>query len=418
MGRMISDVTAPTAPTGRRLPLAAVGMAVPAAIFSVTALSVALGAAQSFLLTDRQTTALIVALYGIPGAVNLLLVARYRQPLLLAWHVTGMVFLVSFARDVPYAAMAGATCVAGALVLAVGALGLSARLAALVPSSVVYGTLGGAVLPYVVRIFDDLVEQPAIVGAVVVAYLLGRRLGDARVPPLLLAAGAGLLAAGLGGNLHPPAGGWVWPAPVPLRPVFTWRAILAVAPVEALLIAVQSNLASVVYLRGEGYQPPERVVQAASGLATMAGSLFGVAPISTGAFLMPLVAGPQAGEHRRRHWSVVALALALLAIAALAGMPARLPAAVPPALLFALAGLALLGVLGQALAATTRGPLRLGPLFAFVVASSHLTLFGLGPLFWSLVVGTAVSLLLEQHDPRAAHVSHHTAAPRSDASRS
>ena len=43
----------------------------------------------------------------------------------------------------------------------------------------------------------------------------------------------------------------------------------------------------------------------------------------------------------------------------------------------------------------SRGPLRLGPLFAVAVASSELSLLGLGPLFWALVVGTGVSLLLE-----------------------
>ncbi len=42
-----------------------------------------------------------------------------------------------------------------------------------------------------------------------------------------------------------------------------------------------------------------------------------------------------------------------------------------------------------------RGPLQLGLRFAFVSASSHLTLFGLGPLFWALIIGTGVSLVLE-----------------------
>jgi predicted benzoate:H+ symporter BenE len=43
-----------------------------------------------------------------------------------------------------------------------------------------------------------------------------------------------------------------------------------------------------------------------------------------------------------------------------------------------------------------RGPLTLGPLFAFAIALSDMTLFGLGPFFWSLILGTAISLLLER----------------------
>jgi benzoate membrane transport protein len=68
---------------------------------------------------------------------------------------------------------------------------------------------------------------------------------------------------------------------------------------------------------------------------------------------------------------------------------------VPMSLLFALAGLALVGVFQQALTSVAAGPLRLGPLFVCLVASSQMTLLGLGPLFWALVVGTGVSLLLE-----------------------
>jgi benzoate membrane transport protein len=40
--------------------------------------------------------------------------------------------------------------------------------------------------------------------------------------------------------------------------------------------------------------------------------------------------------------------------------------------------------------------LILGPIFAFAVALSDMTLLGLGPFFWSLVLGVSVSLLLER----------------------
>jgi benzoate membrane transport protein len=114
-----------------------------------------------------------------------------------------------------------------------------------------------------------------------------------------------------------------------------------------------------------------------------------------GALVTPLTAGPEAGERAVRPWSVYATGAAFVLIALGAGVAAGLPAALPLPLLLALAGLALVGVLAQALGEVTRGPLRLGPLFAFAVASSGLSLLGLGPLFWALVVGTAVSLLLE-----------------------
>jgi benzoate membrane transport protein len=58
--------------------------------------------------------------------------------------------------------------------------------------------------------------------------------------------------------------------------------------------------------------------------------------------------------------------------------------------------LAVVGVLINALKQVTKGPLILGPVFAFAVASSKISLLGFGPFFWSLLIGMAVSLLLER----------------------
>ncbi|WP_375164746.1 hypothetical protein [Arthrobacter sp.] len=55
----------------------------------------------------------------------------------------------------------------------------------------------------------------------------------------------------------------------------------------------------------------------------------------------------------------------------------------------------------MALKRITTGPLTLGPLIAFAVAVSDLSMFGLGPYFWSLVFGVAVSWALEGEGVRA-----------------
>jgi benzoate membrane transport protein len=38
----------------------------------------------------------------------------------------------------------------------------------------------------------------------------------------------------------------------------------------------------------------------------------------------------------------------------------------------------------------------LGPLFAFAIALSEISLRGFGPFFWALVIGIGISLLLER----------------------
>ena len=117
-----------------------------------------------------------------------------------------------------------------------------------------------------------------------------------------------------------------------------------------------------------------------------------------GTFLLPLVAGPEAGERPQRTWSIHSASAGMLAIVLFAGIAAQVPAMVPTTLLLAVAGLVLMAVLGQMLHGALTGPLRSGPLFAFVVAASDLRLWGFGSAFWALVIGMLVTLVLEQRE--------------------
>jgi benzoate membrane transport protein len=39
-----------------------------------------------------------------------------------------------------------------------------------------------------------------------------------------------------------------------------------------------------------------------------------------------------------------------------------------------------------------------GPLFAFAISLSEISILGFGPFFWALVIGTGISLLLERDE--------------------
>jgi benzoate membrane transport protein len=128
----------------------------------------------------------------------------------------------------------------------------------------------------------------------------------------------------------------------------------------------------------------------------MVASLFGPVTVSLALPPLLLAAGPGAGDREIRYRAVFLPIAAGLLIAFFAGTAADIAVLMPPVLLLTMAGLALLPALTVALREITAGPLLLGPLFAFAIALSHMSLFDLSPLFWSLVIGTAVSLLFER----------------------
>ncbi len=391
--------TPPHAPPRSLLP--AIGVAIPILIFSITLISLLLAVAETFGLSTHQTSTLIVTSYGVSSLLSLAMTLAYRQPLFLIWSSTGLIFIASFADVYSYLDMLGATFVAGAAVLILGVLGLSSWLAKLVPIAVVLGVLAGLVMPFVVRIFTDLDAEPVIVGATVAAYLLARRLLPPTIPPLLPALIVGAVVAAMLGDLHRLSSDWALPGGVLMRPHFSWHAILTVSPVLVVLMVALSNLSAVVYLRSQDYDPPERMIDITAGICTMMSAFLAPVPVNMGHFVTPLTAGPDAGAHHRRHWSVYLTSGGLLLVALTANLAGALPSAVPIALLFAVAGLGLDPVLSNALTEMAKGPLRLGPLFAFVVASSELSLGGFGSAFWALVIGMAVTLLLEQNEWRA-----------------
>lgn len=378
--------------------LPALGTAIPLIILSIATLSIPLAAAQKMQLSEAEATSWILALYGLPGLLSFALAIRYRQPLLLTGNVMVLIFIASLASHLSYPELVGASIVAGASVVLVSALGLTGRLAAWIPAPIVFGLLAGAVIPFVSGIFTSLGDAPALVGGAFLAYLWGRRSLGTRLPAILPALVAGLAIAALSGQLGEVPAHLLLPVPTVTPPVFSVHAIATATPVLVILITLQSNLPSVVFLRNQGYHPPERVFNTASGVGTLVASFLGPTAMSLSLPATALVAGPAAGERQLRHRSVYLASGAVLLIGLLAGIAADLPEIIPMRLLLALAGLAVVGVLADALRQIARGPLLLGPLFAFVISLSDFTILGFGPFFWALVIGTGVSLLLERDE--------------------
>jgi benzoate membrane transport protein len=386
----------------RTLPALIAGLTVTIVFFAVLSIVLTAAGPDGMGLSDRRTSGWIALVYGLPMLPSLVLTLRYRMPLLLTGNVFALIFFISLGDRIGFAELAAASMLAGAILLVIAMLGLTGQLAAWIPAPIVHGLIAGAVMPFVVDIFSALTtsggdaEVPIMVGCAVLAYLFSQRLLGTRLPPILPAFVAGFLAAAVTGQLGEFPSTFALPGLEVIRPAFSWTAIATVTPVLLALMTVQSNVPSVIYLRSQGFQPPERILNVISGGGTVLGSLFG--PISVSLALPPVLvtAGPAAGDRSLRYRSIYLPVAAGLLIALFAGTAADLAVLVPPVLLLTMAGLALVPALAVALREISAGPLVLGPLFAFAIALSDMKVFGLGSFFWSLVLGTAISLLLER----------------------
>jgi benzoate membrane transport protein len=389
----MSETTKPGALSGW---ITSIGAAVPLSILLIAMLTLPLAAAASMGLTTSQTASWILVLYGLPAVGSLALAYVYRQPLFLTGNVFVLIFITSLGGRIPYAELIGAAITSGAVVLVLSLLGLTGRLGGLVPAPVVMGLLAGAVMPFFAGIFTFLGQLPVMIGGVFVTYLLWRWIMGERIPAILPALFAGLVLAFVTGSSGSLPENPSLPVPVITPPVFNPATLVSAVPVMVILITLQANLPSLVFLRTQGYHPPERLISTTSGIGMILASFLGPTALSLSLPSTSLLAGEDAGHPQVRYRGVYLAAGVTLLVALFAGAAAFLPQILPLPLLLSIAGLAVIGVVASALQTITRGPLVLGPLFAFAVALSEISLLGLGPFFWALVIGTGVSYLLER----------------------
>jgi benzoate membrane transport protein len=380
----------------RNLP--SIGAAVRAIIIFITVLSIPLTAAKVLHLSQVETSSWILALYGLPAILSLFLTVIYRQPLLLTGNIFFIIFINGLEGQLSYSELIGASIVAGIVVMLVVILGLTELLATWIPVPIMYGMLAGAVMPFVSNIFTTLGDETAVVGGTLLAYLISRRVLGTRMPAILLALVTGLAVSAVTGSFEQIPETLLLTVPELTLPVFSLPAIITATPVFFVLITLQSNLPSVRFLQSQKYHPPEVVIGVVSAIGTILGSLLGPTGVSLSLPASSLVAGPEAGEHKLRHRSVYLVSMAALLVGLLASIAVEIAAMIPLVLMLTLAGLSVVNVLNSAIQRITRGPLLLGPLFAFAVAVSEISFLGFGPFFWSLVIGTGISLLLERDE--------------------
>jgi benzoate membrane transport protein len=375
--------------------LPVIGAATPLIVLSITILSLILTSAQAMRLTTAETTSWILVLYGLAGCLSLLMTVYFRVPLLITGNMFIIIFVSTLGDEMRYPEFIGAVILAGFFVIVVSLLGLTGRLTMWIPAPIVQGLLAGAILPFVADIFTLMGDDPALIGGTVLVYFLSRRFLGTSIPAILPALIVGLVIATISGQIGHVPTRVPLPAPVITTPVFSLRAIATATPVLVVLLTLQANLPSTIFLRSQGYQPPERAINLVGGVGTMLGSLLGPAGMSLSLPATSLVAGPASAERHLRLRVAYIASGGVIVVGLLAGVAADLPEVIPVALLLTLAGLSLVDVLGNALQQITRGPLLIGPLFAFTIALSELSMLGFGPFFWALVLGIGVSVLLE-----------------------
>lgn len=327
------------------------------------------------------------------GLTCILLSLRYRVPVVTAWSTPGAAMLITGVAGVPMAEAIGAFMVCAALIAASGFSGAFERAVDRIPLSLASGLLAGVLLRFGVDVFVAAGTRPAMVLAMLVVYLLMRRSLARYAVPGALAVGVAVAAAQ--GSLRLEELSLALAQPVFTAPSLSPAALLGVALPLFVVTMASQNVPGVAVIRASGFTVPVSPLIGWTGAATLVLAPFGAFALNLAAITAAICMGREAHEDpARRYVAAVAAGAFYLAIGLFGATVAALFAAFPKELVLAIAGLALLGTIGNGLVVALSGERdREAALITFLVTASGLSAFGIGSAFWGLVAGAAAMLL-------------------------
>ena len=327
------------------------------------------------------------------GVTCIALSLRYRMPVVTAWSTPGAAMLIASSTGVPYAEAIGAFVLSAILMAVAGFSGVFERSLSRIPVSLASGMLAGVLLRFGLDVFVSMQTQLLMALAMFVTYLCGRRLFPRYAVIATLAMGIAIAAAS--GLLHLETVRLEWARPVFTTPALSLASLFGIALPLFIVTMTSQNVPGVAVIRASGYQVPISPVIGWTGVVNAVLAPFGAFALNLAAITAAICMGREAHhDPDRRYVAAICAGLFYVLIGLFGATVAALFTAFPKELVMAIAGIALLGTIGNSLAAALREENEREPaLIAFLVTASGVSFAGIGSAFWGLLAG-ALTLLI------------------------
>lgn len=357
-------------------------------------------AAQSFGATPAQISSWMWALgWGI-GLCCMVPSLILRQPVMVAWSTPGAAVLAAAGLTGGFSMgeAVGAFMVSAALIVLLGFSGWFEKLMDRIPASIAAALLAGVLARFGLQVFESAQTALPLVLAMLLVYLLSRRLLPRYAVMCTLLAGIAYAASQ--GLMHWEQVQWSLAMPQWTSPVFSWQACISLALPLCVVTMASQNLPGVAVIRSAGYQMPISRLIGGTGVVNLLLAPFGAFGLNLAAITAAICMGPEAhADSSKRYTAAVWCGLFYVLIGIFGAVVAGLLAAFPKELVMAIAGLALLGSIGGGLlVAMQQDSSREPALITFLVTLSGVVIAGVGSAFWGVVAGS-LALFVQQYKP-------------------
>ena len=375
-----------------------------------SSIAIVFQAAQAFGATPAMLASWLWAIGIGMGLATALPSLWLRKPVMVAWSTPGAAVLASagLAGGYTMGDAVGAFMMSAALIVLAGATGWFERVMNRIPVALASALLAGVLARFGLAGFAAAQSALPLVVLMLLTYLLGKRFAPRYAVPATLLF-AVLFVAGQNGfaQVDIPLGLTV---PVFVAPIFSFSAFVSLALPLFVVTMASQNLPGVAAIRASGFGDerahggdaglPISKIITLTGLTTLVLAPFGAFSLNLSAITAAICMGPEAHPDRaRRYTAAVSCGVLYIALGLFGATIMAVLTAFPKELVAAIAGLALMGTIGSALAAALHKESdREAAMVTFLITLSGVVIGGVGSAFWGVVAG-AVALAVQHYRP-------------------
>lgn len=314
----------------------------------------------------------------------------YRIPILTAWSTPGAALLITTLGNFTLAEAIGAFVISSLLITLCGISGWFDRLMKHIPAPLAAAMLAGVLLRFGLELFKVAPQDPLLLGTLLLAFLLGRHLWPRYTMVLVL--GVGMLICGVRGDLQMGTLHWQLASPLWTWPAFSLDALFGIALPLFIVTMTSQNMPGIAILRAHGYQPSTSSLISWTGLTGLLLAPFGGYAFNLAAITAAICMGKEVDPDTKRRWPAAVWAGCFYLVTGCFGATvAALFSAFPATLVTCVAGLALLGTIGNSLhSALQEDETREAAQLTFIITASGISLLGIAPACWGLLIGLAI----------------------------
>ena len=375
-----------------------------------SSIAIVFQAAQAFGATQEMLASWVWAISIGMGLTTAIPSLMLRKPVMVAWSTPGAAVLASagLAGGFSMGQAVGAFMASAALIVLIGASGWFEALTKRIPLSIASALLAGVLARFGIAGFAAAQTALPLVLLMLLTYLLGRRFMPLYAVPLTLLF-AILFVAGQGGFSHVVVPtGLTWP--VYVAPEFSWSAMVSLALPLFVVTMASQNMPGVAAIKACGFGDERAIggdaglpisrILTMTGVATLVFAPFGAFSLNLSAITAAMCMGPQSHPDKaRRYTAAVCCGMIYIALGLFGATIMAMLSAFPQALVVAIAGLALMATIGNALAsALHKESDREAAMVTFLISLSGVVIGGVGSAFWGLLAGS-LALAVQHYRP-------------------